>query len=157
LGLTLSLLETFGLSLEDLLPHRGRMVLIDEVLAVDRVTAVTRCVVKPSWPLAGDDGIGSLILVELAAQTAGVCNGWDRIKSQGLDSDKTGYLVGIKRASFAVKSLALGQDIIVRAENTYSFASLREVDCIARCQDRSIAEITLQLFQVETDNGSGQQ
>jgi hypothetical protein len=41
LGLILSLLEAFGLSLEDLLPHRGRMVLIDEVLAVDRVTAVS--------------------------------------------------------------------------------------------------------------------
>jgi predicted hotdog family 3-hydroxylacyl-ACP dehydratase len=157
LGLILSLLEAFGLSLEDLLPHRGRMVLIDEVLAVDRVTAVTRCIVKPSWPLAGDGGIGSLILVELAAQTAGVCNGWDRIKSQGLDSDKTGYLVGIKRARFAVKTLTLGQNIIVNAENTYSFASLREVDCIARFQEHSIAEITLQLFQVQTENGNGQQ
>lgn len=132
------------------------MVLIDEVLAVDRVAAVTRCVVKPSWPLAGDGGVGSLILVELAAQTAGVCNGWDRIRSQGLDSDKTGYLVGIKRASFAVKMLACGQNIIVRAENTYSFASLREVDCTAHCEDRSLAEITLQLFQVETEYGNGQ-
>ncbi len=138
------------------MPHRGRMVLIDEVLAVDRVIAVTRCVVKPSWPLAGDGGVGSLILVELAAQTAGVCNGWDRVKTQGLDSDKTGYLVGVKRASFAVERLLLGQSVVVRAENTYSFSSLREVECTAHCQERPIAEITLQLFQVEAGHGSEQ-
>ena len=132
------------------------MVLIDEVLAVDRVAAVTRCVVKPSWPLAGDDGVGSLILIELAAQTAGVCNGWERVKTKGLDSDKTGYLVGIKRADFAVGRLSLGQSVVVRAETTYSFSSLREVECTAHCQDRSIAEITLQLFQVEAAHESGQ-
>ncbi len=132
------------------------MVLIDQVLAVDRVAAVTRCVVKPSWPLAGDDGVGSLILVELAAQTAGVCNGWERVKTKGRDSDKTGYLVGIKRADFAVGRLSLGQSVVVRAETTYSFSSLREVECIAHCQDRSIAEITLQLFQVEAAHESGQ-
>lgn len=151
----MSVLEESGLSLADLLPHRGRMVLIDEVLAVDRVAAVTRCVVKPSWPLAGDDGVGSLILVELAAQTAGVCNGWERVKTKGLDSDKTGYLVGIKRADFAVGRLSLGQSVVVRAETTYSFSSLREVECTAHSQDRSIAEITLQLFQVEAAHGSG--
>jgi predicted hotdog family 3-hydroxylacyl-ACP dehydratase len=152
----LSLLAGFGLSLEDLLPHRGRMLLIDEVLEVDSVTAVTRSVAKATWPLAGEDGVSSLILVELAAQTAGVCNGWDRIKTKGMDSEKTGYLVGIKRAGFAVKSLSLGQSVVVRAENSCSFAGLREVDCTAHWQDRLIAEITLQLYQVETEHGSGQ-
>lgn len=144
----MSILEQWGLALEDLLPHRGDMVLIDEVLEVDRISAVTRSVVKKGWPLADRDGVRSLILVELAAQTAGVCNGWDRIKSQGVNSDKTGYLVGIKRARFHVARVPFAVTVVARADNTYSFGNLREVSCTVHRQDTCLAEIILQVFQV---------
>ncbi len=73
------------------------MMLLEKVLEVDSEHALTLCRVKKSWPLAGADGVHPLILVELAAQTAGVCNGWDRVQTKGLDSDKMGWLVGIKK------------------------------------------------------------
>ncbi|HHD57145.1 MAG TPA: hypothetical protein ENK89_05655 [Desulfobulbaceae bacterium] len=136
-----------NLRLEDLLPHRGPMLLVDEVIAVDSSHAVTRCVVSESWPLVGDGGAHPLILVELAAQTAGVCNGWDRIQTQGLDSNQMGWLVAIKNADFLVDILPLGGAVIVRAENTYNFENLREISCELRLDDALIGRATLQLFQ----------
>ncbi len=136
-----------GLTLEDLLPHRGPMLLIDAVLAVDNTHAVTRSRIRKSWPLQVEGGVRPLILVELAAQTAGVCNGWDRIQTQGLDSNQMGWLVAIKKADFLVEILPFGGEIIAEAKNTYNFENLREIACELRLNDTLIGRATLQLFQ----------
>lgn len=135
------------LSLEDLLPHRGRMLLIRDIFEVDAEHAVTRSIVNPSWPVVKGDGVHPLVLVEVAAQTAGVCNGWDRIQTKGLDSNSMGWLVGIKKAEFCIERLEMGSEIITRAENTYVFENLREVSCTMQLGDRLVGRATLQLFQ----------
>ncbi len=136
-------------TLEDLLPHRGRMLLVRDVLEVDADHAMTRSVVDASWPMAGGGSVHPLVLVELAAQTAGVCNGWDRIQTQGLDSNRMGWLVGIKKAEFFIERLNIGSIITVRAENTYVFENLREVSCTMELNDTVIGRATLQLFQAK--------
>lgn len=135
------------ISLEDLLPHRGEMMLVKEVLEVDRQHALTTFEVEKTWPMADVNGVFSLILVELAAQTAGVCNGWDRIQTKGLDSEKMGWLVGIKKADFFIDYLPFGGKILSRAENTYNFTNLREVSCRQHMDNKLIGSMTLQLFQ----------
>ncbi len=135
------------LCLEDLLPHRGTMLLVTKVLEVDAEHAVTLCRVARSWPMAEASGIPSLILIELAAQTAGVCNGWDRVQTRGLDSEKMGWLVGIKKAELFIDFLSLGSEIISSAENSYKFESLREVTCRQHLNGRLVGTMTLQLFQ----------
>lgn len=135
------------LTLEDLLPHRGDMMLVREILEVDSSHALVVCHVTRQWPMAGKGGVPSLILVELAAQTAGVCNGWDRIQTKGLDSESTGWLVGIKKADFFIDSLPFGARVLSRAENIHNFEQLREVSCEQYLDNVLIGKITLQLFQ----------
>ncbi len=140
-------MELSDLTLEDLLPHRDDMMFVEEVLEVDRTHALTLCHAKKTWPMADENGVHSLILVELAAQTAGVCNGWDRIQTLGPDSEKMGWLVGIKKAEIFIDYLCFGDAVTTRAENTYNFENLREVSCELRMDDTLIAKIILQLFQ----------
>jgi predicted hotdog family 3-hydroxylacyl-ACP dehydratase len=135
------------LTLDDLLPHRENMMLVKKVFEVDSKHARTLCRPEKSWPMSDDKGVHPLILIELAAQTAGVCNGWDRIQTQGLDSDQMGWLVGIKRAEFFIDCLPLGSDIITNAENKYNFENLRVVFCEQTMDNKLIGRITLQLFQ----------
>jgi len=137
------------LTLEDLLPHRGRMLLIRDILEVDAQHAVTRSVVDESWPMVKGDGVHPLVLVELAAQTAGVCNGWGRIQSRGLDSNQMGWLVGIKKTDFFIDTLQVGCSVITRSENTYNFENLREVSCTMYLDETLIGRATLQLFQAK--------
>ena len=143
----MSALSLSGLTLEDILPHRGGMLLVTEVLEVDSKIARALFLVEKSWPLADDQGVHPLIMVELAAQTAGICNGWDRIQAHGRDSDKMGWLVAIKKADFFIDSLPFGSTITARAENTYSFENLREVSCEMHMDHELIGNATLQLFQ----------
>jgi len=135
------------LTIEDLLPHRGTMLLIGEVLEVDADHAVTLSTVRSTWPLADQQGVEPLILVELAAQTAGVCNGWTRVRQQGLGSEQMGWLVAIKRADFFTDRLALGLTIRARADNTLIFDKFREVTSQLHHQDQLVAEVVLQLYQ----------
>ena len=139
------------LTLEDLLPHRGDMLLVQEVLEVDSTQACTLCRPQPSWPMADATGVPALILIELAAQTAGVYNGWDRIQTKGIDSEQMGWLVGIKKAEFSIDHLPFGCNIISRAKNTFRFDNLREVECEQHIDDTLISRMTLQLFQASTD------
>lgn len=144
------MLKFSDIRLEDLLPHRGRMLLVREILEVDAIHAVTRCVVDRSWPLVRDNAVHPLILLELAAQAAGVCNGWDRIQNQGPDSENRGWLVGIKKAEFFIDRIPVGGVLVARAENSYNFGKLREVSCLlykSKLSENVIAKITLQLFQ----------
>ena len=140
-------LQLSDLTLEDLLPHRSPMLLIREVLTADNSHAVTRSVVDSSWPLIKDGAVHPLILIELAAQTAGVCNGLDRIQTKGLDSSQMGWLVGIKKADFFIDRLPVGSTVIARAENNYCFENLRLVSCELHLHNSLIGSTTLQLFQ----------
>jgi len=135
------------LTLEDLLPHRDNMMLVREVIEVDSQSAQARFVVEKSWPMADDNGVHPLVLIELAAQTAGICNGWDRIQTKGLESEKMGWLVGIKKTDFFIDLLPIGKTIIGRAENTYNFENLRVVSCELLMDGAVIGTTTLQLFQ----------
>lgn len=143
----MSTLERSGFTIEDLLPHRGAMLLVDEVLEVDSLHALTLSTVKETWPQADRQGVPSLICVELAAQTAGVCNGWERIQTQGLDSDQAGWLVAVKRAEFFIELLPLGSIVKARAENTFAFEKFREITSQLYHNDQLVAEMVLQLYQ----------
>jgi predicted hotdog family 3-hydroxylacyl-ACP dehydratase len=123
------------------------MLLISEILTVDNRRAQTLSRVNKSWPMADSQGVPPLVLVELAAQTAGVCNGWERIRMKGRDSNQMGWLVGIKKANFTVETLPFGATITTIAENTYSFGNLREVSCELSMDNQIIGRATLQLFQ----------
>jgi predicted hotdog family 3-hydroxylacyl-ACP dehydratase len=143
----MSTLTLSNLTLEDLLPHRDGMLFVKKVLEVNREHARTLFRVEKSWPMADDQGVHPLILVELAAQTAGVCNGWERVQTKGRDSNQMGWLVAIKKAEFFIDSLPFGSTVTGRTATTHSFENLREVSCELYMNDRLIGTATLQLFQ----------
>ena len=56
-------MKQFNFSLEDLLPHRDRMLLVDEILEVDDKMAVTRATVSDQWPLFDGQDVAPLVLI----------------------------------------------------------------------------------------------
>lgn len=135
-------------TLEELLPHRNGMLLLGVVVEVDSTQAITVSRVRPEWPMADAYGVAPLICVELAAQTAGVCNGWDRIQHRGLDSDQMGWLVAVKRADFFLEHLPFGLELLATAKNTLVFEQFREVESEIHASDQLVAKVVLQLYQV---------
>ena len=130
------------------MPHRDRMLLIDEILVVDHNMAVTSTTVTDRWPFFNGNGVDPLILIEVVAQTAGINNGWVRIKKHGNDSEKKGWLVGIKQSRFLVRAVALNDCIITRAENQFEYEGYRQILGTARIGEKLIGEVALQVMQI---------
>jgi len=143
-------MNRLDIKIEDLLPHRDGMLLIDEIIEVDDTAAVTCAAVTDQWPFFDGMAVNSLVLIELVAQTAGIANGWVRIKKLGKDSEKKGWLVGIKQASFFVDAVSLNQRIITRAENQFEYENYRHILGVARIGSDIVGEVTLQLIQTES-------
>jgi len=135
------------LSIEELLPHRGRMKLVDEILQLDDEMAVTAATATRRWPLFDGRAISPLVLVELVAQTAGIKNGRDRIRTQGSDADKRGWLVGIKQARFAVDAISPGDRIITRAWNAYQLETYFNIEGEITRDSSVIGRVSLQAIQ----------
>ncbi|VAW38805.1 hypothetical protein MNBD_DELTA03-963 [hydrothermal vent metagenome] len=144
-------IELAEINIEDLIPHRGKMILIDEIVEMTPEYSLTSSTVNEDWPLLSAGGVSTLILIEVAAQSAGVCNGWDRIQVKGIESSKMGWLVGIKRAEFSRDFIPLRSKIITRSENSSKYDNLRITSSVSRIDDDIIAEVTLQLFQAAND------
>ncbi|MBW2177355.1 MAG: hypothetical protein JRD49_00915 [Deltaproteobacteria bacterium] len=141
-----------SLKIEDLLPHRSGMLLLNTILEVDPKVAVTEAVVNEDWPLFNGRDVEALVLIEVAAQTAGICNGLARIQKYGPGSDQKSWLVGIKQARFFVDALALKDRILMRAENSFEYEGYRQIIGTARIGSTVIAEIGLQAIQADDDH-----
>jgi predicted hotdog family 3-hydroxylacyl-ACP dehydratase len=140
-----------AMAVEDLLPHRGRMRLVDEIIMVDEEKAVTRSKANEQWPLFEGKGVSPLILIELVAQTAGICNCWNGIRIQGNKFVKKGWLVGIKQSRFFVDTIPLDTPIITSIENLFKLENFREIAGKATIDSKVAGEVTLQLIQVDSE------
>ena len=145
-----TIMDPFDIKIEDLLPHRDRMLLIDEILEVDHHMAVTRATVTDRWPFFNGNSVDPLVLIEVVAQTAGINNGWVRIQTHGQDSEKKGWLVGIKQSRFFVDAVSLNDLIITKAENQFEYENYRHIAGVASIDSKIIGEVTLQLIQTES-------
>ena len=138
--------------IENLIPHRERLKLIDTITFVDQEHAVTRATVKESWPLYSGDAVSAIVLIELAAQTAGVCIGWNqKMKSDGPRGEAKGWLVGIKNARFYVNTIPLDSCITTRSENRLVVENYKEIAATASIGEKLVAEINLQILQAAPD------
>lgn len=146
-----SSLDLAGLGIEDLIPHRGKMKLIDRIVRIDFNQAISLAVVNSDWPMFEDGGVRSLVLVELAAQTAGLCNGYERVCVRGLDSSQEGFIVGIKKAFFNIDTIPQGTEIITCCDNKFKYDSFREIHGVSKIGSEIVGETVLQLFQAESE------
>ena len=137
------------LPIESLIPHRDRMLLVDEILAMDDRQATTRSVVKPSWPFCIAGAVDPLIAIELVAQTAGIHNGLEWHRKIQAEEPAHGWLVGVKQAAFHVASIPVGERITTTARNAYVFENLREISGTAFVADVLVAEVTLQVMEAQ--------
>jgi len=135
--------------IENLIPHRQPMKLIDTIITVDQKHAVTRATVKENWPLLSGDAVSAIVLIELAAQTAGICIGWnEKMKTNGLKRKADGWLVGIKNACFYVDKIPLDTCITTRSENHLVVENYKEIAATASIGETVVGEINLQILHV---------
>lgn len=145
---------TNALTVESLLPHRGRMLLVDEILSVTDEQATTLAVARNNWPLCQGGAINPLILVELVAQTAGIHNSLKRMETHGQGKPTRGWLVGVKSARFHVAAITPGESVTTTTTNAFVFENLREIKGNVSIGGKPAAEVVLQLVEAQDEEGN---
>ena len=137
------------INIEDYLPHRGKMKLIDEALEVDDGMAVTVSTVTKDWPLEEGDRVSPVVLVELVAQSSNLAVMWEKKKNG--DEGGKGWLVGIKKAEFFIDAVPLHSRLITAVEEVYASDNYVVLEGTVSLNDNLIAKITIQAFKPSKD------
>ena len=134
--------------IEELIPHRDRMKLVDEIVEVTEDTAVTVSYPNDRWPLRGDHTVDSLVAVELVAQTAAVNIGMKRKRESG-EGRGRGWIVGIKNAEFYTDSIPPDSRLVTSAQILYSQEAYSVIEGSVEADGKLISTVSLQVFREE--------
>ena len=133
--------------IEELLPHRNGMKLIDSIIEVNEERAVSKSTVTEKWPLIEGDSINPIVLIELVAQTAGICIGWEELKKKGRNTEGTGWLAGVKEALFYWERIPLGSQIITEVRKVFDFENYHEIRGMIRVDGDLVGEVSVQIVK----------
>jgi predicted hotdog family 3-hydroxylacyl-ACP dehydratase len=136
------------MDIEALIPHRDRMKLLDEVIAVNEDIAVTSARVSERWPLCRGAYVDPIVLIEIVAQTAAVHISWKKgIKTGGRGR---GWIVGIKNADFFVDRIPLDTVLIATVKDLYHIDQYSVLDGEVTAEAKPLCRVQIQVFR-ETD------
>ncbi len=137
------------LDIESLIPHRGKMKIINGILEIEENFAITSATVNADWPLYDGEAVNSLILIEAIAQTAAVIEGHKR-KQRGEPGVK-GWLVGVKSAEFYIEKIPVNTNLIIELESKYAFDNYGVVEGTVKTGEKILATATLQAIRLNDD------
>ena len=136
-------------SIDDIIPHRGRMKLIEEILSCDETTAETAATVRESWPLVREGRVGPVIMIELIAQTGGISVGMEAMRKSEEKKAGRGWIVGVKSARFFTDGIPLGTRLVCRATKTYEQDFYSLLDGEIRDETKILGEVSIQVLRSE--------
>lgn len=104
-------MSTELLPIENYVPHRGAMLLLDRLLAADDETAVAEVTVPQGGLFVHDAGMPAWVGIEYMAQTVAAWAGW-RARQKG-GAVQIGFLLGSRRYETAQAFFAPGTRLTV--------------------------------------------
>jgi predicted hotdog family 3-hydroxylacyl-ACP dehydratase len=137
--------EAAAIDVEALIPHRGRMRLLNEIRHVEPGRCVARSVVLASWPFCSGGSVPPVVLVELLAQTASALIGWQRRKEE--DIGGKGYLVGVRLARFSAAGVPVGTVLLSHVETERQRNNYAVFQGQVASDGKLLARVTLQAFR----------
>lgn len=128
----------------DLIPHRGRMLLVDTFVFYDTGLGRAVATVRPDTMLLEPGGrLSPLASVELIAQTYAALHGWE-LKLKGL-APTFGYLVGVQSFE-ALHAVAAGQTLEIEVRTAGEFEDFAVVEGTVSCAEKLVARGKIKLW-----------
>ena len=131
----------------ELIPHAGRMVLLDELIEWSEGRARARMRLREGMPFIKARRMDSIALMEPMAQTVAACLGYEAY--QGGAGVRVGMIIGARSFEIFVKESEVGDELIFEATRIRGSDSLSHFSCAALRGEAKRAEATLTLFHAE--------
>ena len=137
-------MNVIDVDIDELVPHRRPLRLIDEVLDMDEDSAVSAAVVTPQWPMLENGSANPIVLIELVAQTSAALGGYKKKKKNHHAPIGGGLIVAIKSAAFFIDQIPLYSRVVTRATTRLLIENFKEITGVVKMDDTVIAEVSLQ-------------
>ncbi len=132
-------------TLEEVLPHRDPMILIDAIEGVDmeEKRLIASVVAKPEW-------CASHVAIEFMAQTAAALVGCaDRMKNPE-SPVRPGFLLGTRKLNLAIDKFIVGEKYTIEAVNVFGDDIAGSFECkIFDREGRQVADAILNAYRPE--------
>lgn len=128
--------------LDDLIPHRPPMRLLDEVLSVDLAseTLVAAFTARRDW-------CANWVAIELMAQAAAALAG-AADRAEGRDGPaRPGFLLGTRKLTLDLPAFTVGARYTVRAHSVFRDTESASFDCAVLDGARTVATATLNAYR----------
>ncbi len=136
------------LSAEPLIPHRGRMRLIEWVKSPTQNSLRAEATVREGWPLSAEGTVSSLVGVELVAQTISALSTWHR--GEGA-TPQVGLLVGLKEAEFSSARIPIGVPLSIEVEKLYQIGNYAVFQGRITAESGFFCKIIIQVMEPEDE------
>ncbi len=133
------------MNIEDLIPQRDRMKLLDEVVAANEDVAITSARASDRWPLCRGAYVDPVVLIEIVAQTAAVFISCKKGIKTG--SSRRGWIVGIKNADFFVDRIPLDTVLITTVKDLYHLDQYSVLDGEVTAAAETLCRVQIQVFR----------
>ena len=135
-------MQASSFPLEDILPHRPPMVLIDEVVSFDEAdgSLVAAATIRPEW-------CENFVAIELMAQASAALAGIHDRLAGGKDPARAGFLLGTRRLSLGIDRFEVGRRYLVTSKNVFRDGEAASFECTVRDGDRTVASAVLNAYR----------
>lgn len=93
-------------NVEQWMPHRGRMRMVERAVSMEDGRGVLEARVRESWPLCDGGRVPSLVVIDLVAQSAAVYASWERQLEKRPGG--RGFIVGVRKTDWSAPTVPVG-------------------------------------------------
>ncbi|NLE49018.1 MAG: hypothetical protein GX614_11510 [Sandaracinaceae bacterium] len=133
--------------IRELIPHAGRMILLDELLEWEEGRARAKMRIRERMPFVRSKRMSTIALMEPMAQAVAACLGYEAYR--GGAGVRVGMIIGARSFEIFRAELAVGDALTFDVERIRGSESLSHFSCKAWREGEKIAEATLTLFHAE--------
>lgn len=102
------------IDIADLVPHRGNMLLLEQLVDSDEASIIASVVVREDGLFDTAGAVPAWIGIEYMAQTVAAFSGL-RAKKRG-EAPKLGFLLGTRRFESSVAEIPCGTELLIKAQ-----------------------------------------
>lgn len=135
----------FDIPIQDLLPHKPPMVLIDRVLDFRDNFIKTSVKIRDGIPFYDNGHVPSYVAVEYMAQTIGVWRGL--LSREQNQKPQIGFLLGTRKLTLETPYFRDGDELEVFGEENYTDEEIASFTCWITRQKQTVAQAVLNVFQ----------
>jgi predicted hotdog family 3-hydroxylacyl-ACP dehydratase len=136
----------------ELVPHRDRMLLLDEVREAGEASIACGVVLRGDSPFVEGGRVRATFALEYMAQCVGAWVGLQDLR-RGLPV-RIGYLVGAREVAFAVDAFDVGDDLRVEAAKLWGDEALGHFECRVLRRGETVAAATLNVVRGTLGGGA---